>query len=73
MGCAAARDAGLDIRSNTVRSPVEGSFAKYLKQTLSVELAAVGLLDPASDRVIHGGGGRARWCSAPTLRLDHGG
>ena len=53
-GKPAALDTGLNIRSNNVSSPVEGSFAKYLKQTLSVELAAVGLLDPASDRVIHG-------------------
>jgi hypothetical protein len=53
-GKPAALDAGLNIRSNTVSSPVDGSFAKYLKQTLSVELAAAGLLDAASDRVIHG-------------------
>lgn len=53
-GKPAALDAGLNIRSNTVSSPVDGSFAKYLKQTLSIELTAAGLLDSTSDRVIHG-------------------
>ena len=53
-GKPAALDTSLNVRSNNVSSPVEGSFAKYLKQTLSVELAAAGLLDPKSDRVIQG-------------------
>jgi hypothetical protein len=53
-GKPAALDTGLNVRSNTVSSPVDGSFAKYLKQTLTVELNAAGLLDPKADRVIHG-------------------
>ncbi|HEX6704020.1 MAG TPA: hypothetical protein VF169_04600 [Albitalea sp.] len=54
QGKDAALDAGLDLRSNTVSSPIQGSFAQYLKETLSVELRAAGLLDPASAAVISG-------------------
>ena len=50
----AALDAGINVRSNTVSSPVQGSFAQYLKENLSVELRAAGLLDPASKTVITG-------------------
>lgn len=47
-------DAGLDVRSNTLSSPIDGSFAKYLKETLATELMAAGLLDAASTLVIQG-------------------
>jgi hypothetical protein len=36
------------VRTNTVYSPYESSFANYLKQTLATDLAAAGLLEPAS-------------------------
>jgi hypothetical protein len=49
-----AMDLGLDVRSNTVSSPVEGSFAQYLKETLAVELKAAGLYDAASPLVLEG-------------------
>lgn len=47
-------DAGISMRTNTVTSPVQGSFAQYLKENLAVELRAAGLLDPASKTVIGG-------------------
>lgn len=53
-GKPAEMDAGVSIRSNTLSSPFEQSFAKYLKETLSAELKAAGLLDPASTTVIRG-------------------
>jgi len=53
-GKPAALDTALDVRSNTVSSPVQGSFAQYLKENLSVDLRAAGLLDPASKTVISG-------------------
>jgi hypothetical protein len=37
-----------------VRSPVAGSFAQYLRETLRVELQSAGLLDAKSDAVITG-------------------
>ena len=53
-GKSPALDTGIAVRSNTVSSPVQGSFAQYLKENLSVELRAAGLLDPASKTVISG-------------------
>lgn len=50
----ASLDTGVNIRSNMVRSPVEGSFAQYLRETLRVELQSAGLLDARSDAVITG-------------------
>ncbi len=50
----ASLDKGVNIRSNMVRSPVEGSFAQYLRETLRVELQSAGLLDAKSDAVITG-------------------
>jgi hypothetical protein len=47
-------DKGLSVRSNTVVSPVEGSFAQYLRQTLITDLQAAGLYDPASPSQISG-------------------
>ena len=47
-------DAGISMRSNTISSPVQGSFAQYLKENLSVDLKAAGLLDPASKTVVSG-------------------
>jgi len=51
-GLAADLDKGVSIRSNQVSSPVEGSFAAYLKETLRTDLQAAGLLDPASKTVV---------------------
>lgn len=53
-GPAVTDDAGIGMRSNTVSSPVQGSFAQYLKENLSVELRAAGLLDPTSRTVVSG-------------------
>jgi len=47
-------DASISIRSNSLASPIEKSFAKYLRETLTVELRAAGLLDPSSGIVISG-------------------
>lgn len=47
-------DRGVSIRSNKVRSPVNDSFAQYLRETLRVELQSAGLLDAHSDMVITG-------------------
>lgn len=47
-------DKGLSVRSNTVVSPVVGSFAQYLRQTLITDLQAAGLYDPASPSQIRG-------------------
>ena len=49
-----AMDAGIGMRSNTISSPIQGSFAQYLKENLAVELRGAGLLDPASKTVISG-------------------
>ncbi|MCB2036597.1 MAG: hypothetical protein KDF56_06790 [Ottowia sp.] len=51
-GVAASLDQGVSVRTNTVYSPYDHSFAKYLKEALAVDLAAAGLLDPASRRTI---------------------
>jgi hypothetical protein len=53
-GKPAGLDKGVSVRSNTVSSPFDESFAKYLKETLSAELKAAGLLDPASPVAIIG-------------------
>ena len=53
-GQSASIDKGVSIRSNMVRSPVEGSFAQYLRETLRVELQSAGLLDAKADAVITG-------------------
>lgn len=47
-------DKGLSVRSNTISSPIEGSFAQYLKQTLITDLQASGLYDAASPTVLNG-------------------
>lgn len=48
-------DKNVSVRGgNTLSSPVEGSFAKYLAETLKVELHAAGLLDTASNTVVSG-------------------
>ncbi len=53
-GATPALDKGLSVRSNTVVSPVEGSFAQYLRQTLITDLQAAGLYDPASSTLMSG-------------------
>jgi hypothetical protein len=48
-GKSAGMDKSMSVRgANSISSPIEGSFAKYLGETLKVELEAAGLLDPAS-------------------------
>ena len=47
-------DQSLAIRATSVVSPYDASFAKYLRETLRVELQAAGLLDPASATTIRG-------------------
>lgn len=51
----ASLDQGAGLRgANTLKSPYEGSFAKYLGETLKVELQSAGLLNAASGTVISG-------------------
>jgi hypothetical protein len=51
----AAEDQSISMRgSNTVSSPVGGSFAQYLRESVKVELEAAGLYDPAASAVISG-------------------
>lgn len=50
----ASLDRGVSVRSNMVRSPVQDSFAQYLRETLRVELQSAGLLDPKADAVVSG-------------------
>ncbi|CAN5823723.1 hypothetical protein BH11PSE8_BH11PSE8_30190 [soil metagenome] len=47
-------DKSLSLRGNPLVSPIDESFAKYLGETLRVELAAAGLIDPASATSIQG-------------------
>lgn len=47
-------DKSVDIRSNTVTAPTSSSFAAYLKETLTTELKAAGLLKADSQIVISG-------------------
>lgn len=47
-------DAAVSVRGNSVASPVDASFAKYLKENLRVDLQAAGLLDAASRTVVSG-------------------
>lgn len=50
----AGMDQGVSIRTNQVSSPVNGSFAQYLGETLKVELQSAGLYDPNAKTVITG-------------------
>ena len=47
-------DRGIDIRTNNLSSPIETSFAQYLRETLRVELQSAGLFDPNGSSVISG-------------------
>jgi hypothetical protein len=47
-------DQYVTARTNTFYAPDGGSFARYLRATLATDLAAAGLLDPASGTVIEG-------------------
>jgi hypothetical protein len=55
---APGRDRSLDqkvvARTNTVYSPYDSSFAKYLRENLAVDLGAAGLLEPGSPLVLRG-------------------
>lgn len=53
-GVSPALDKGLSVRSNTVVSPIDGSFAQYLRQALVTDLQAAGLYDPASPTRVNG-------------------
>ncbi|MBI3432421.1 MAG: hypothetical protein HY018_09455 [Hydrogenophilales bacterium] len=53
-GVSPALDKGLSVRSNTVVSPIDASFAQYLRQTLVTDLQAAGLYDPASPTRVSG-------------------
>jgi len=51
----ASDDKGISLRGgNSVASPIEGSFAQYLRESVRVELEAAGLYDAASQNVITG-------------------
>jgi hypothetical protein len=45
-------DQKVSIRTNTIYSPFESSFAAYLKETLAADLRAAGLLDAQSPVVV---------------------
>lgn len=47
-------DQKISIRTNVLHSPVDNSFAAYLKAALAADLRAAGLLDPASATVLSG-------------------
>ena len=53
-GKSAELDGPIDVRSNKVSAPTDRSFAKYLKETLSTELRAAGLLAEGAAIVIRG-------------------
>jgi hypothetical protein len=53
-GKSPALDQGVSIRTNTFYSPFDNSLAKYLGETLRVDLQAAGLLDPAAGTTIRG-------------------
>lgn len=53
-GVSADIDKGLNVRSNTVQSPIDGSFAQYLRQTVITDLQASGLYDAASPAMLTG-------------------
>lgn len=48
----ASMDQGISIRTNTLQSPEQNSFAAYLGKTLKVELETAGLLNENSTTVI---------------------
>ena len=49
------KDKSIGLRgANSVASPIDGSFAQYLRESLRVELEAAGLYDAASNTVISG-------------------
>jgi hypothetical protein len=51
----AGEDQAISLRGgNSVASPVDGSFAQYLRESVRVELEAAGLYDAASQNVITG-------------------
>lgn len=47
-------DKGISVRTNNVHSPINESFAAYLKESLITDLRAAGKLDPSSPRVLSG-------------------
>jgi len=53
-GKSASLDKSVGIRSVSLSSPYEGSFAKYLQQTLETDLRAAGKLDANADTVLEG-------------------
>lgn len=54
-GKPAAMDRSHALRgANSVQSPIQGSFAQYLRESLVVELDAAGLLRPGAQTVITG-------------------
>jgi hypothetical protein len=51
----ASQDQSISLRgANSVASPIEGSFAQYLRESVRVELEAAGLYDAAAQNVITG-------------------
>ncbi len=51
----ASQDQSISLRgANSVASPIEGSFAQYLRESVRVELEAAGLYDAASQNIITG-------------------
>lgn len=50
----ASLDQSVSMRGSSLHSPVNGSFAQYLKETLRAELDAAGLYDATSPAVITG-------------------
>lgn len=50
----ADNDRGISVRSNTISSPIEVSFAQYLRETLMVDLKASGIYDANSPTILSG-------------------
>lgn len=76
-----AIDKSLGVRAHSISSPVDDSFAQYLRAVLTAELAAAGLNDPASKTLITGllldntvdpamGTGTARLAARITVNRD---
>jgi len=49
-----AIDTSVGIRATSLKSPIDGSFTQYLRQTLIAELRAAGLLEQTSPTMIQG-------------------
>jgi hypothetical protein len=54
VGMPPGADRNISLRTNTLYSPYDNSFAAYLREAVSTDLRAAGLLDPSSPLVLSG-------------------